>query len=237
MDNIKPRIALFPSYDDGSERMSLLLRYVRAVELCGGVPFILPLTDSEDSYGSLAEMCDGVIFPGGDDVYPHIFGETVHEGFGSACRGRDKGEFCFFKKVVELQKPFLGICRGIQLINVGLGGTLYQDIPLEYGKKIHHRQQPPYSIPHHSVTLTKGSKVAVLSGAERICVNSMHHQSVKIPGKDVKVVGYADDGIVEAVEIENYPFGIGVQWHPEHLVNEHESAKGLFEGLIKASKK
>lgn len=237
MENLKPRIALFPSYDDGAERMSLLLRYVRAIEMAGGVPFVLPLTDSEDSYASLAQICDGALFPGGDDVYPHIYGETVHEGFGSACRGRDKGEFCFFKKIIELKKPFLGICRGIQLVNVGMGGTLYQDIPLEYGREILHRQQPPYSVPHHSVTLKKGSKVAELAGAEKLMVNSMHHQSIKTAGNDVKIVGYADDGIVEAIELENYPFGIAVQWHPEHLVDNDLCSRRLFEGLICAGKK
>ena len=115
--------------------------------------------------------------------------------------------------------------------------NLYQDIPLEYGREILHRQQPPYSVPHHSVTLEKGSKVAELAGAEKLMVNSMHHQSIKIPGNDVKVVGYADDGIVEAIELENYPFGIAVQWHPEHLVENDICSRRIFEGLIVAGKK
>lgn len=234
----KPLIGLFPSYDEKELRQTVLMRYVRAVQNAGGAPFVIPMTDDVEVMKRIAEACDGALFTGGDDIHPRYYGCCLHEHCGELAPVRDSAEFAFATEFLNTDKPFLGICRGIQFVNVFYGGTLYQDIPAEYKGGCIHRQQRPYNKPFHSVELVKGGKLAAISGAYTIQVNSMHHQSVKKLGMGLVAEGYAPDGVLEALSSTDRAFGIAVQWHPEHLVETgNTAALNLFESFIEAAKK
>ena len=232
--NKKPLIGLTASHDAEENRFAVLARYINAVEKSGGVPVILPLSQRDDSIEEYAEICDGVIFPGGCDVHPHTYNAAVHEKCGEITPLRDVTEMKLAKLIYDMDKPLFGVCRGIQSIAVAFGATLYQDIPQEYSKEIVHQQKPPYSIPTHKVNVLKDSLLYKITGKETLDTNSMHHQSVKNITDKIKLTAFADDGIVEALEIKEMRFGLGVQWHPEHLYDVDPSAKALFDAFIKS---
>lgn len=231
----KPIIALTPSY--GETTVVINRRYMDAIQKSGGVPILLNLTYNEDVMLQYAEIADGFLFTGGDDVAPWEFGETVHEGFGDFCLERDKLELPLARRVFELGKPMLGICRGIQSINVAFGGSLYQDIPIEYSKNILHQQKPPYYIPSHQVTIAENSLLLDIIGSKTYETNSMHHQSIKKLADGWRISAVAHDGTVEAIEHDNYSFALGLQWHPEHLFEVDEKSRSIFERFVKACAK
>lgn len=231
----KPVIGLFPSYDAADNRQTVMMRYVHAVELAGGAPIVLPLSTDTAVLETAVRICDGVVFTGGDDVHPHLFGECLHEGCGFICDMRDGAELPFAKLYLQTKKPFLAICRGIQLINIMYGGTLYQDINIEYGKGTAHRQSPPYNVGSHEVLLAPDGFIAELVGKDRLWVNSMHHQAVKRLGNGLRIEGRAPDGVVEALVATDRPFGVALQWHPECLVDSDSASLALFKGLIEAA--
>ena len=231
----KPIIGLFPSYDSEGRRQNVLMRYVHAVEIAGGAPFVLPLSTDAEVLETMVDMCDGVVFTGGDDVDPRHYGACLHEGCGDLCPEREAVELLFAKEYLKTAKPFLAICRGIQLINVMYGGTLYQDINLERGRGLVHRQKPPYSDGSHPVSLDPKGFIAGVVGKSDLWVNSMHHQAVKQVGKGLVAEGYASDGVTEALVATDRPFGVAVQWHPECMVDGDEVSLTLFKALIEAS--
>lgn len=232
----RPLIALFPSYDEGEGTQTVYLRYVRAVENAGGAPFVLPMTASADVARRMAEVCGGALFTGGGDLCPTRYGCCLHEGCEEPTLLRDECEFAFAEAFLKTKKPYLGVCRGIQFLNVFYGGTLYQDIALEYSGALKHRQARPYDVPSHGVALAKGGRLAQICGAEKIAVNSMHHQGLKALGRGLLAEGVSDDGLVEAVSASDRDYGIAVQWHPEHLVTRGDTAsKALFESFVAAA--
>ena len=230
----KPLIGLTSSHDVDENRFGVLARYTTAVEQSGGVPIMIPLTESADCIRKYAEICDGVIFPGGDDVHPHVYGACVHEKCGEMTPLRDVLELKLAEMLFELDKPLFGVCRGIQAIGVAFGCTLYQDIPSEYSREICHRQKPPYSMPAHKVNVIKDSLLYKVTGKETLYTNSMHHQSLKNQGEKITVDAYADDGTVEAIEIKGMKFALAVQWHPEHLYHTDPAAKALFDKFVES---
>ncbi|MBR6594684.1 MAG: gamma-glutamyl-gamma-aminobutyrate hydrolase family protein [Clostridia bacterium] len=233
----KPVIALYPSYDPEGKRQNVMMRYVHAVERAGGAPFLLPLSADEDVIESMVELCDGMVFTGGDDLHPRHYGACLHEGCGDLCPERDEGEVPFARAYLKTKKPFLAVCRGIQLINVMYGGTLYQDINLERGRGLTHRQPPPYTVGSHGVRLVKDGFIARLLGKDELWVNSMHHQAVKEIGKGLSLEGKATDGVIEALVATDRPFGVSVQWHPECLVATDDASLRLFTALVEEAKK
>lgn len=226
----KPIIAITPSYDE--ERVAIGRRYMDAIQKSGGVPILLNLTFDPDVMEYYAQIADGFLFTGGDDVAPIEFGETIHEGFGDFCLERDALELPLARRVFELGKPMMGICRGIQTLNVAFGGSLYQDIPIEFSKKLSHRQKAPYNVPSHSVEIMEGSLLFDIVKDTSYSTNSMHHQSVKKLAEGWKVSAVAPDGTIEAIEIPNYSFALGLQWHPEHLFAVDEKARLVFKKFI-----
>ena len=228
----KTIIAVTTSYGDGT--LIISLKYMDAIQKSGGTPVLLNLTYDADVILHYAEIADGFLFTGGDDVAPWEFGETTHEGFGDFCLERDKVELPLAREVLRLGKPMIGICRGIQTMNVAFGGTLYQDIPIEYSKKQIHRQQPPYSVPSHEVTIEEGTILHSIIGDTKYKTNSMHHQSIKKLADGWRVSAKANDGTVEAIELPGYSFALGFQWHPEHLFETDEKARLIFSEFIKA---
>ena len=146
-------------------------------------------------------------------------------------------ELALLKLVMEAQKPILGICRGIQLINVGLGGSLYQDIPSQVKSDfpLAHRQTHAYKIPSHHVNVKEGSFLSrITGGCLSLEVNSMHHQAIKQTAPGLEACAWASDGIIEAIEMPDYPFLLGVQWHPEYLWQDNKQAAALFEAFVDA---
>lgn len=230
----KPLIAITPSYDE--RRVVINRAYMDAVQKSGGVPLLLNLTFDKDVLEEYAQLADGFLFTGGDDVAPIEYGETVHEGFGDYCLERDTLELPLVKRVYELGKPMMGICRGIQTINVAFGGTLYQDIPIEFSKKMVHSQKPPYTVPSHTVDIVEGTMLSQIVGDTVCDVNSMHHQAVKGLAEGWRISAFAPDGTIEAIELPTYPFAVGIQWHPEQLFPTNEKAQRIFKSFIDACK-
>lgn len=219
-------------------------RYFRAVTMVGGAPCMIPLfSDDLATVRALYERLDGLLIPGGVDMDPATYGETMRPEVGRLDPSRDTVELEMVRWAIADGLPVLGLCRGAQVINVAQGGTLWQDIPAQVGRTIQHDCYPTkgFARTHlaHPVALTPGSRLeALLEGASTdgaVRVNSMHHQSVKTLGEGLMVSAVAGDGVVEAVEGTGEGFLLGVQWHPEVFDAEEPSTRPLFEGFIRAA--
>ena len=207
--------------------------YARGLEEAGAVPVILPLTVSETVLKQIADTCDGFIFTGGGDLDPKLYGQTKADYCGEICEARDQMEaFLFREAVLRQNKPALGICRGIQVFNALLGGSLYQDLPTEFSSAIGHRQKPPYDVHAHTVRILPESPLGKLVGEERLGVNSHHHQGINRIAEGFEVMALADDGLVEAVYMPDRPYVWAVQWHPEIILKD-EASKRLFASFVK----
>lgn len=235
----KPLIGLTPAHDLKEGDVKARPTYLKALEAAGAIPVVMPLDVSKDDLKQLADDLDGFLFTGGPDIHPFLFREETHEGCGNVSPKRDRMELDLLPLVMELKKPVLGICRGIQVLNAALGGTLWQDIPSQVKRDfpLSHSQPFAYDMPCHRVTLREGSLLADISKNAEIYVNSMHHQAVKDLGMELVAAGYSSDGLIEAVEMNDYPFFIGVQWHPEYLWQNHDEAFRLFQAFSKASQR
>ena len=210
--------------------------YAHGVEAAGGLPVVIPYLQDEATVRSLAERLDGLLLAGGEDVSPLLYGEQPHLGLGEVIPERDELELRLVKAVMNLDKPVLGICRGIQLLNVALGGNLYQDLPREWAGDISHSQRARRNHLSHRVRLEAGSRLHALlgEGTELLC-NSYHHQAVKDLAPGLTPVAWDDDGLVEAFELQGDSFVVGVQWHPENLWRTYPVYLGLFQGLVNAA--
>lgn len=232
-----PLIGITASHDTNkTESLSLRSNYVNSIRKSGGIPVILPLELSEYEAEQLADTLDGIVFTGGPDIHPFLFGEEILVHCGGSSSLRDTLELSFFKHMFQKKKPILGICRGIQLINVALGGSLYQDIASQFQKDpaIAHQQPGGYGSASHKVIIESGTKLEKIFSSCSIEVNSMHHQAVKMPAPGVIVSGRASDGLIEALEMPDYPFMIGVEWHPEYLYENYAHAKNLYDSFVGA---
>ena len=232
----KPVIGLTPSITDGA--LSLPQTYLLAIENAGGLPVVLPHTASSETAEALTQLCDGMVFTGGPDVDPHLYGEAPWFKLGSLTPARDTTDPLFFRAAYKAGKPILGICRGIQLVNACMGGTLYQDLgtqfPRDNGEILKHRQNEDGYLKTHEVIAEEGSVIAKCYGATRFGVNTFHHQAVKVPAPGMKVTARATDGVIEGLEKPDYGFLVCVQWHPEWLQLHCEGSKNLFKALVDA---
>ena len=227
----KPVIGITASYSD-SGRISMNPAYVDAIRENGGIGCLLSRPTDPAELAALAADLDGLLFAGGDDVDPARYGETISHPSVKITAERDAFELALFAEFVQTGKPILGICRGIQLLNVALGGSLHQHIE-------GHRQSPtPGSQPVQSVTVEAGTLLARLIGHSEglgaLPVNTFHHQAVKQPGRGTIVSARAADGIIEAIELPDYPFLLGVQWHPELFWRHYPAIQGIFAGFVAA---
>ncbi|MFC6275099.1 gamma-glutamyl-gamma-aminobutyrate hydrolase family protein [Levilactobacillus tangyuanensis] len=204
---------------------------VEAIVAAGGIPVILPTVDP-DLVPDYLSLFDGVAFLGGADVDPTFYQEEPHVLLGKTDRKRDLFEMALLHAAIDNNKAVLGICRGLQLINVTLGGTLYQDLTEDPNAKIKHSQAAFGNQVTHHATVTPGSHLAEITG-KRLLVNSRHHQAAKTIAPDLTVTARADDQVVEAVESTASDQVLAVQWHPENLFKHDQTAMGIFTNLIK----
>jgi putative glutamine amidotransferase len=229
-------IGVIPLWDGEKDSIWMIPGYLRGLEEAGAAPVILHLTDSEAILKQYARFFDGFLFTGGHDVNPKLYGHEKSGLCGEICEARDKMEtYIFCEAVLNQKKPALGICRGIQLINALLGGSLYQDIPTELPGAVKHAKGHTES-PAHSVRLLPESPLRKITGKERIEVNSSHHQGINRIAQGLEVMALADDGLVEAVYKPDHPFIQAVQWHPELSLND-ETSKKIFSAFVKAAER
>lgn len=219
-----------------SEGLRLPENYSIAISGEKGVPVILAKVEDETLIKKQIENIDGLLLSGGDDIEPAFFGESPHQKIGPIEPGRDLYEMKLIKYAFEAGKPILGICRGAQILNVHLGGTMYQDIYSQHGDRtIKHNQDARKDYLSHKVTVTEGTKLHEIVGTTEIRTNSFHHQANKSPAESLKVSAVTEDGIIEAVESTEHDFVIGVQWHPEGTYLVDEASRKIFKAFIEAA--
>ncbi len=220
------------------ERSHLNATYVRAVQQGGGVPVLLPPHLGEEALAALWERIDGLLLTGGGDVDPARFGQERHPTVYDVAPLRDDLELTVTRRALEEDRPVLAICRGIQVLNVALGGTLVQDLPSERPGPIVHSQTAPRHEPTHAVkVLGEGSRLGEVLGALEVQVNSMHHQAIDRLGGGLREVAWAPDGVIEGVEMPGPGFVLGVQWHPEELVGHDPGARRRFAAVGEAARR
>ena len=224
-------IGVMPLWDDEKDSMWMLPGYFEGIIQAGGTPIMFPMLTDEQELRHLVDISDGILFTGGHDVSPELYGEEPIEGV-SSCKMRDDMEKIVLRMVIETDKPVLGICRGIQCINAALGGTLYQDLPTQFNSEIEHHQQPPYDVPVHSVNILKDSPLYSCLNTEKIQVNSYHHQAVKDVAPGLKVMATAEDGLVEGLYMPDHRLLWAVQWHPEFSYLKDENSQKIFKAFI-----
>ena len=211
--------------------------YVHAVEVAGGIPLLIPPMSDDTSLHAIAERLDGILLSGGGDVDPARYGEEPIPQLGLVEPERDEVELALARIAIDDDQPLFGICRGMQALNVAQGGTLYQDISAQQPRAIkhnYHSYEGPRDLRAHGITVDEGSPLADVVGGRGYAVNSFHHQAIKEPGKDVKIIGWAEDGLAEAMLVENHPFALAVQYHPEELVDSDPAALALFQAFVRA---
>jgi putative glutamine amidotransferase len=225
-----------PKKNEHAPRFGQNQSYAHAVARAGAAPLLIPLLADEALLRALYDRMDGLLLPGGVDVHPKRYGEPIHVKCGAISEIRDEVEMALIRWAMADHKPLLAICRGIQVLNVALGGSLYQDIKAQAPQASRHDWYPRYARNHlaHSVAMAPDSRLAYLVGTDSLPVNSLHHQAVKDVAPGLVVTARAPDGIIEAVEGEGPPFVLGVQWHPEEMAADDDRAQRLFDALVAA---
>lgn len=231
----KPLIAVTPLLDTERESYWMLPGYMKGVEEAGGVPVMLPLTDDDEELSRAADAFEGFLFTGGHDISPALYGEALSPHAEELSPERDAMETKLFRMCRERDKAVFGICRGIQFMNVMLGGTLYQDLPTEHASDVCHSQKPPYDVPCHAVDVAEGTPLYALLGQKRIMVNSYHHQAVRRLAEGLRAMAVSGDGLVEAVWAPEKHFMWGVQWHPEFSYRTDDASRALFGAFVSAA--
>jgi putative glutamine amidotransferase len=233
----RPVIGLTPGYMPDNNKLSLGQGYVNGVIKAGGLAVILPLCAEDSIIESILETVDGILFSGGADIDARHFGEENMKYGGKISPERDRFELLLVKKAIARKMPILGICRGLQLINIALGGTLHQDIHTgpAHGDTLKHWQEAPDWYPVHDIRIKAGSRLYEIYATETLGVNSFHHQAVKDAGNGLSIVAGSSDGITEAIEGTGSNFIVAVQWHPEDMWQENPAHLRIFEAFIEAA--
>lgn len=235
---MKPRIGLSVNYEEkGTGKVGAYLGadYTDGIYAAGGLPFVLPLTDERAWIEELADELDGLLLTGGDDIDPSYFGHEPLLGLGQITPLRDAMEFQLFAAMRARQKPIFGICRGVQVMNAALGGTLYQDLPREYRGTLQHSQKAPRDHMAHAVEIAPGTRLAQIVEVAMLPVNTYHHQAVRDLAPGCVATAHSRDGLIEAIECPTDRFTLGVQWHPENLWRKNSSHFRLFTAFTEAA--
>ncbi|WP_134701416.1 gamma-glutamyl-gamma-aminobutyrate hydrolase family protein [Ammoniphilus sp. YIM 78166] len=208
-----------------------------AISIAGGLPFIIPYLEEEQSIQDLAQRLDGLLLTGGGDIDPFLFGEEPVPGLGSITPERDRLEMALINEMLKQNKPILGICRGCQILGITVGGSMFQDIYTQIDDSLlqHAQKAPRYHVSHLAL-IQEGTLLHRIMGEKQIKVNSFHHQAIRGVPETFRISGVATDGVVEAIESLEHSFVLGVQWHPEDLYTKHPYMLKLFLAFVKACK-
>lgn len=239
---MRAKIGIMPSFDTERNKIEVNLSYAEAIEKAGGLPLVLPITSDKSLLEELIQEMDGFLISGGHDVNPALYGQPVLDCCQEICPRRDEQDYALIKRALELDKPLLAICRGAQMFNVVLGGTLYQDLPSQYippeaaacKTPLTHNQEKPYHIPVHAVTIMEGTRLHDCLGASGLRVNSIHHQGIRQLAPGAVAAAYAEDGLIEAIEVPGARMAMAVQWHPELM--DGDASRRLFSLLVDSSR-
>jgi putative glutamine amidotransferase len=240
---MKPVVGITSDYDPGNPKTSgrsreptyfLRTRYAEAIHDLGGIPCILPPTEDSMLQAQLLGRMDGLLITGsGPDLDPRLYGEKKKARLNVMNRRRARFELAVARQAIRMDRPVLGICGGLQLINVAMGGTLIQDIPTQIHGALSHQQKTVSTKTWHRVKIRRGTRLYRILGREAVRVNSSHHQAPLRVAKDLIVNALAPDGIIEGLEGSRHRFIIGVQWHPESFYQRDEVSRKLFRAFIK----
>jgi putative glutamine amidotransferase len=221
----------------GQPTVMLMQSYINVILQAGGVPVLIPSMVAEDGWDALYARLDGILFSGGGDIALEHFAGDAHPRIDDVDPARDSVELKMIQSAASDGKPFLGICRGCQALNVGLGGTLFTHILDQLPNALDHSYPGNMrTVLVHEVKIEEGTHIAEILGEPIVKVNSLHHQGLKDIAPSLRVAGHAPDGLVEAVELPDHPFGLAVQWHPEWLTDQ-ESTRNLFRKFVEGAEK
>lgn len=231
---MKPIIGISPLYD--VEKRGLWMRpgYLDVLYACGAIPLVLPFGSDAVDVEQILSICDGLLLTGGPDVSPERYGQTANETCDETQPFRDELEYQLMEKALDEDMPIFGVCRGEQILNVYLGGTLYQDLATELPGSLNHAMKPPYETPCHKVLLDEGEPLAVLLGESELPVNSIHHQAIKKLAAELCPLAHAMDGVVEGVWMPGKRFVWGVQWHPEWIWDVDARQQRIVQRFVDA---
>jgi putative glutamine amidotransferase len=241
---MRPLIGISSSHIliDGKPYHRMYAKNAEAIAAAGGLPVYIPTDLPDDMLRDLYERLDAVLLPGGPDVDPAEYGQARHPRLGHVDSHRDALELTLARWAVADDRPLFGICRGHQVINVALGGTLVQDIPSDVNTTLEHdiHDDRPRGTRLHTIAIDGESQLARILGTAQVAVNSLHHQSVAQPAPDVRITAHAPDGVVEALEIPHRRFALSVQWHPEDLYTDGDDVgsgmRALFTHFVEAAR-
>ncbi len=235
---MKPLIGITTNQSTNAHAQPTILlqqAYVNAVIQAGGAPVLIPSLIAEDGWDAVYSRLDGILFSGGGDIAPEFSPGEPHPRIDGVDLARDSVEWKMVQAAAFDGKPFLGICRGCQIINVALGGNLYTHIPDQLPNALDHDYPGNMrTVLVHEIQMEEGTRIAKVLGEPILKVNSLHHQGLKNIAPALRVAGRAPDGLVEAIELPDHPFALAVQWHPEWLMNQ-ESARKLFSKFVEAA--
>lgn len=231
----KPIIGLTCSYGkDKTDRYYVNNAYIEAVIKAGGMPLLIPYQPKEQIF-QLLDLCHALLLPGGNDVDPNRYGQNPVKECGKIDPYCDELDLLAAGFALERDLPILAICRGSQVLNIALGGSLVQDIPTQITDPIKHKQEAPTWYATHDIAIQSASLLGSIWGNSVGKVNSFHHQAINKLGRGLRIVASAPDGVVEAVESSKHTFVLGVQWHPELMVGYYPAAKSVFKHFIKSA--
>ena len=230
----RPLIGLTPWLHTEERWMRVHAAYMESVLAAGGLPVMLPLTEDESVTREMLARCAGLILTGGPDVDPVRYGAEDPEGLAGLCPPRDILEFRLTELALAADKPLLAICRGVQVLNVALGGDLWIDLPSQRPSPVAHRQEGTGTEPSHGVRVLPGTPLREICGRDALRVNSLHHQAIRTLAPPLRLMAEAEDGLPEAAWLPGKRFVLGVQWHPELLSAHDEASRAIFRRFAEA---
>jgi len=228
-------VSMGSAQGSGPLRATVNAAYLRAIERAGGVPLLIAPQLATGAVDALFSLASGLMLPGGGDLDPGRYGEPPHPAVTGVDPARDELEFSLVRRALDRDMPLLAICRGMQVLNVALGGSLHQDIPSCLAGAMVHAQGEHRDVATHPVTVKRGSCLASVLGQAELQVNSMHHQALNRVAPGLRVVAAAPDGVIEGVELPSARWVLGVQWHPEELAAHSEPDVRLFRRFVEAA--
>ena len=231
---MKSVIGICPLYDDDKNSIWMLPYYQKILEEQNAATLILPYTDDLENLDTIFDLCDGLLLTGGHDVDPKIYGSTKSDKCGTINPIRDHMECHLIERAYQEDKAVLGICRGIQIMNAYLGGSLYQDLPSEFKSSINHTMSAPYDRVVHRVDIIKGSVLDTILNQESIGVNSYHHQAIKTLSPKMEACAISEDGLIESAIVKDKKFMLALQWHPEYNYLVDDNSKKIVKAFVNA---